>query len=242
MLAFPLPAQYITKAVDFDGVDDYLSRGADLTGDADSKKGLISAWFRLDGTDGARLNIFRADTGFFNVERAAANIINITAATSASANILTLHSTTTYTAGATWHHLLSSWDLGITTAHLYIDGVDVKAGGATITDGTIDYTRPDFWVGVAEPGTQRFWDGCLADIYLNTTEYLDISLATNRARFRTPGGKPVNLGPTGAQATGTRPILYLRGPVADFAANLGTGGNLTVSGGGLGTASSSPTD
>lgn len=235
-----LAAQHLAPAVDFDGSNDYISRGADLTGNADGKVGLLSAWFRLDGGDGAQIIAFRNADGFLQMDRTSANLLRITGSNAAAANILTMISTGTYTAGATWHHVLASWDLANTTGHLWIDGANaIDTATDVFTNDTIDYTRSDFFIG-ASSVPDRYFNGCFADFYLNLAQYLDISVEANRSRFRTPGGKPVNLGPTGAQGTGTRPIIYLRGPAASFNTNLGTGGNFTVSGGGLADASSHP--
>jgi hypothetical protein len=40
---------YIANAVDFDGTNDYLVRGADFTGNMDDSRGIFSCWARLDG-------------------------------------------------------------------------------------------------------------------------------------------------------------------------------------------------
>lgn len=232
--------QHLAPSVDFDGTDDYLSRGADLTGNADGKAGTVSLWFRLDGGDAATQIMLRAGTGFIQVHRASDNKLRVSGVNAAVSNILLMDSTGTYTAGAAWHHLLASWNLAATVGHLYVDGVNVIDTGTDVfTNDTIDYTQTNFYVG-ANQVPASFFNGCLAEVYLNLTQYLDLSLEVNRSRFRTPGGKPVSLGPTGALGTGTRPIIYLRGPAASFNTNLGSGGNFTVNGGGLANGSSAP--
>ena len=47
-------APYAANGVNFDGSNDYLTRGADLTGNADGKKGIIYFRFLLNGGDGER--------------------------------------------------------------------------------------------------------------------------------------------------------------------------------------------
>ena len=46
------------NAVDFDGTNDRLERGAGLTGQADSQDFILSLWFKINGDPGASADIF----------------------------------------------------------------------------------------------------------------------------------------------------------------------------------------
>ena len=236
----------VCDSADFDGTNDSMARGAGLTGAADSKTGILSAWCRLDGGDGANIYILsnsEVGTGV-TLFRAAANIFQINGMNTAGTFILQLASTTTYTTAATWLHVLASWNLATASASLYINGVSDLAGGPTLTDDTIDYTKTDCYIGNAFTGTVD-WNGCLAEFYFAPGQYLDFSLVANRRKFIDSAGKPVHLGTTGALPTGTAPLVYLHlddgEAVANFATNRGTGGNFSITGT-LDTGSTSPSD
>lgn len=238
MIITPTTSQYVTAAVDFNGTNQSLTR-AGLSGAVNGKLGIVSFWFRFDGGDGADQEVLELGGGFVEVGKRTSNVMKVILYNALGINIGIMNSTTTYTAGATWHNMMASWDMGNTTGHLYIDGVNVLDTATDLfTNDDIDYTHATCSVGALSGAA--FYNGCLADLYFNTTQYLDLSVATNRARFRTTNGKPADLGPQGAQPTGTRPILYLRGPAASINTNLGSGGDFTVNNGPLTTCSTTP--
>lgn len=236
-------------SADFDGTNDFTGRGADLTGNGDSKLGVFSGWLRLDGGDGSALRIITHATvtnAGIRVSRATfsgqANRLGVTAFNAAGTTILQLRSSVAYTASATWLHLLMSWDMA-SASHLYVSDVDRK-DSVTFTDDTIDYTQSDYGIGGATDGSDKF-NGALAELYFAPGQYLDFSTEANRRKFITAGGKPVYLGPTGALPTGTAPLVYFHldknEAVANFATNRGTGGNFSITGT-LETGSTSPSD
>ena len=231
-------------AVVFDGSNDYMNRGADLTGNADSKVGIISLWIKFNGNDGVASTIFENTSDYCRLAQLATNKIEMTAANSVGAAILTVTSTGTYVASATWHHIAASWNLATPVAHLYIDGANVEAGGSTETDDTIDYTRADHSVGALVGGTQKT-HADVAELYINYAEFLDISVAANLEKLRSAAGKPVDLGADGSTPTGTQPIVYFSVRPGDaatvFATNKGSGGNFTITGA-LAIAATSPSD
>jgi len=104
------------------------------------------------------------------------------------------------------------------------NGLDFVIGGDTFGDNLIGYLA-DTWIGVGQ--------------------YLDWSVVGNRRKFMDAGGKPVDLGSDGSSPTGTAPAIFLSiphgGTPANFATNLGTGGNFSVTGA-LTLAPSSPSD
>lgn len=237
-------ANTAVNAVDFDGSNDGLSRGAGFTGAADSRTGIISFWFRLDGGDGSEQAIFRSSDGGVNIYRNTTNRFHIFLG---GGGTFEFRTTNTYTASATWRHFLASWSTnaaaGAKTSHLYIDGSSDKT---VVSDGSaafdIDYTKADWGVGFNPgAGTNKF-DGCLAEVYCAFGQFLDFSNSANRDKFRSAAGKPLSsLGTDGSTPTGSAPTVYLNNPAPSFQTNKGTGGNLTVTGS-LDVASTSPSD
>lgn len=240
----------VCDSADFNGTTHTLSRGSDLTGSADSKKGIFSVWLRLDGGDAATQRVIcGVDTpGAANthvlLERDTANKFAVTMRNAASTDILLMTTVSTFIAGATWRHVLASWDLATAGArHLYINDVsDISV--TTFTNDTIDYTEANYRIGSSDNGF-FFFNGCMAELYFAQGQYLDFSLVSNRRRFISATGKPVHLSANGALPTGTPPIVYEHlddlEAVANFATNRGTGGNFTITGT-LATGSSSPSD
>lgn len=240
----------LCESADFDGTNDYMTRGASLTGAADSKTGILSFWFRTDGGNGTDRTILMSATTLagatprFRLRHTAANTIGFIGVNAAGTIILNLSSTTAYLAAATWYHCLSSWNLAVGGSQsLYITDVS-DLTTTTFTDDTVDYTVADWAVGAQADGSTKY-DGCLAELYFAPGQYLDFSNAYNRRKFISATSKPVSLGPTGSLPTGTAPIVYQRiadGAAADtFDSNLGSGGDFTITGT-LSLGSTTPSD
>lgn len=231
---------FIVDAADFDGTNDYLTRGADLTGIADGKAGALSFWVRIDGGDGGTMDIV-GGTSFFRCLKNTSNQFSVLGFTSAGGGaILSIRTSGAYTAGATWLHVLASWDLATAAAHLYINDVSDLVS-TTLTDDTINYTAGEFAVGAFNTGVLKF-NGCIAEAWFNTA-YIDFSVEANRRKFIDADGKPVDLGADGSTPTGGAPLVYLHlddgEAVANFAVNAGTGEGFTITGT-LDTADTSP--
>jgi len=226
-------------AGDFDGTNDYMTRGAGLTGAADSKSGILSVWVRLDAGLGTQRLIGSSASAGTSADRWRASRISLSGpflivGNNASGTIiLQITSTTSYGASATWLHLLASWNLATAAAHLYVNGVDDLAGGGTLTNDTIDYTVGDWGVG-GDSNAGNKLDGCLSELYLATGQYLDFSVAANLRKFITASGRPAYLGRDGSKPTGTQPIMYLHlnknEAVANLATNRGSGGDPSITG------------
>ena len=230
-------------SADFDGSNDYMTRGADLTGIVDGKQGTFSGWVRIDGGDGVERRLLINNPLVFNVNITTGNTFTVAGFNSSAIIILLLESATTYTAGATWLHVLASWDMATAGArHLYINDVDDLGSGPTFTNDTINYAGvANFAIGAATDGTAKF-NGCLAELWFHTT-YIDITNVVNRRKFITAAGKPAYLGPTGIIPLGVVPLVYqhldVGAAVATFGTNLGSGGGWTITGT-LATGSTSP--
>jgi len=214
---------YAATADDYDGATNFGLRGADLTGNADGKQGIFSAWFRVDAGDGTRREIVFAPSNRYSLRLTGTNRLAIQLRNAALTDLLFWSPATTFLAGAAWHHVIVAWDLATTTAQMYIDGVQETSTPTTgPIDDTIDYTAVNHGYG-ASTGSANLWDGCLSETYLNMAEYLDLDDPNNRALWRSANGKPQDLGPDGHFPTGNPPIVYIDG--GDPSNNLATGGN-----------------
>lgn len=131
-----------------------------------------------------------------------------------------------------WVLAACSWETdhteGAKVCQILIDGV-LK----TVTVGTDDQSfsspwGPGFIVG-AYTGMTEGWQGDISDFYLDITTNVDLSDPLVVAMIIS-GGKPVYQGDDGALLTGVRPIIYLAGDAATYAANKGSGGAFTWEG------------
>lgn len=240
----PSVGHRIVDAADFDGTNDRMARGADLSGVVDGKSGIFSCWYRVDGGDGTQRELFLNVGAQFRVEHTTGNLIMIRGTNAAVAEILNMR-TSAKTASASWLHILASWDLATAgSGRLYVNDVSDK-NEVTYTNDTIKYTTGDWGVGGLTVGAGSDTNGCLAEMYFAPGQYMDFSNVFYRRKFISSSGKPVHLGTNGALPNGTAPLVYLHlddgEAVANFATNRGTGGNFTITGT-LDTGSSSPSD
>lgn len=228
------PFAFKPRGVHFDGVNDYLSRGADFTGLADGDLGTLSFWMNpaAEVTGGA--GILHAHTGAANRFRAKItnvsgnNRIDIEAWDSGGTSRLDLRTSQFIDYSNSWYHVVASWDVQNGLRHLYVDDISDAATSTSSSTNTLDYTAGNWWVGSENSGSSKF-DGDLAEIWFNTS-YLDLSVTANRRKFITANGKPAYLGKNGTKPTGSIPLLYLSGKAAAFATNKGSGGGMTVTG------------
>lgn len=226
---------YRAFASDFDGTNDYMTRGADLTGIADAKVGTLSLWMRIDSGDGTARFLMEPGNDLCTLQFNTSNVIFMKLSDGTNADFTTAN--TALTAGAAWYHHLISWDRGNNLKHWYLNDVDDLVG-ITLKDFVVDYTGGNFAVGSTASGTNKF-NGCLAEVYFDSTAYTDFSVEANRRKFISAAGKPVNLGADGSLPSGSQPILYLNNPFSSFETNKGTGGDFTVTGA-LAACSSAP--
>lgn len=210
----------------FDGTNDYLTRGADITGLSDGKVGTVSFWFEMNGGNGSLQYFMQNPNGFFWVSRDADNKISVYGYSTGSANVLRMRSSTTYTADGNKHHFVASWDLAAGVGHMYVDGASVKDATQDIfTNTNIDYTQGNWGIGGRSDTGANKINADLGQAYF-TNQYVNVP--ANIASFYNSG--PVNMGPTGNLPTGTDALIYLNNPYTSFETNLGTGGNFTENG------------
>ncbi len=234
---------YRADAVQFDGSNDYLTRGAELTGIADGKEGTFSCWVNFTGGDAGTQVIIDsgvAATFAFLVLRSIGNKFRIHARNSTPADILFIETSSSWVIASGWVHFLSSWKMDTGGArHIYTnDSSDLSV--TTFTNDTIDYVRTGNWaIGAETDGTNKA-NADIADLWFDDA-YIDITVEANRRKFINPNGKPVNLGEAGQLPTGSSPLVFLSGATTGWETNLGTGGGFTENGALTGGASS-PSD
>jgi hypothetical protein len=218
--------------VTFDGVNDYLTRGASYTGAADADNGIISFWYRPDATpSGTADTILHAVGGRVTINHSTSGAITIDLESTVGAKCLDLDSSA-ITAGQ-WNHILASWDLSATTAHLYVNDVLDEATNTPV-NATVDYTATNWTIGAFNASTSQAIAGGLAEFYFAPGQYLDFDTESNRRLFIDADGFPVNLGADGSTPTSTAPAFFHSIESGDtasaFATNAGSGGGMTENG------------
>ncbi|MDP6718077.1 MAG: hypothetical protein QGF59_05475 [Pirellulaceae bacterium] len=227
------PASYEAIGVHLDGTNDYLTRGADFTSHADSVVSTCAGWLNMSGSsDGTRYGIYSTDPGGpvsdgLIIRRETDNKIQVIGSTSADTTIQGFKSTTSVVAADGWVHFMFSFNATTQTQHFYLDGSE-DLNSATNSTGTIEHTGTDHYVGALDGAASKF-NGDMADLYVNTQEYVDLSSAANRAKFYV-SHKAVDLGSDGSTPTGTAPVLFLTGAVDSWHTNVGSGGGMTETG------------
>lgn len=210
-----------------------LTKASDLSGIADGKQGTVSFWVKTEAAQDGVLAILMqigasAADQRFRINKTTGEALSIVGARSGGGGAVTLNSSTTLFSDNAWHHVLASWDTSSAAACLmYIDDSDVT-NLVSRTDAAIDYTRGEVAIGGNYDGSFKL-TGDLAEFWFDDSA-IDISSATNRRKFTTGAGLPELLGSDGSKPTGTAPLIYLRGPAANWGTNAGSGGNFSVTG------------
>jgi hypothetical protein len=230
---------YSANAVRFDGTNDYLLRGAGLSGASDSKVGILSFWFQFQGGDGSDQAIFAGAATTVQIVKTTANKIRLILQNSGFAFGWDASTSTAYTADSTWHHFLASWNVGTSAGYIYVDDSS-DLSEATNTDQDIEWTQSDWGIG-STTGAGNKLNCEIADFYLNIATSLDLSSTANRRKFIDANDKPVDLGSDGSTPTDAAPLIFLANPTASWQTNLGSGGGFTENGA-LTSAADSPSD
>lgn len=215
------------EAVGFDGVNDYLSRSSDMTGNTDSKTFTFSCWVYSDLASSSYMyeSSDSSQSGFVGkISNSNINNVGIFAKNSSNVTILQLGDGAAIAAN-TWSHILISCDMSDTSKRmLLINGVVQTVGWNSYTDNLIDFSRGFHYLQLRSSGGNVKGVGRLSNLFLDYT-YRDLSIESNRRLFIDADGKPAD-----GQA-GLSPILYLPMKDADTAgSNLGSGGNFAVNG------------
>jgi len=228
----PIVAPYVANAWDFnEATPDYLTRATDFVGNADAYTGTFSCWFRRDA-QGTVDRILASESNFVRIQLASNNTLNFLF-NSPTSEQFQFTSTGTYLSSATWRWIGASWNMNFAAGnkiiHVY-DDAGAIAGSNTDAAAAfmVDYTRVG-WAVASSLGGLSPLNGCLSEVFFAPGQFIDLSIAGNRAKFIS-GGKPVYLGPDGSTPLGVVPLLYLRNPAATCNVNSGSGGNMTISG------------
>jgi hypothetical protein len=228
--------EIVVGAVHFDGTNDWLDRGAGLTGAVDGENLIHSLWFKVDdaANDDTLISFFRSVTDEISIFKLANNKLRVLYASSGGqlykSDSDDLFDSTTNTG---WHHLLVALELDVTpVAHIYLDDSPLAVTVATgPLNGDIDFTPPggtNWGIGATSAGANKM-TGDLAEVYM-AAEYLDISIEANRRKFISAGGSPIDLGADGSAPTGTAPIVFFSGATDAWHTNKGSGGGFTENG------------
>jgi len=229
--------EYPAGGVRFDGTNDYLAIQSDLTGAADGPYVLVSFWFQMLGNDAVDNDIFYPGGTFrMRIQREGSGVFNTVWRNTAGANSFICQSTSGVNYNSTtntgWHHFLFAINQSTPVVEMYIDDADVAASPSASSTGTLEQTFPSWGVG-AQPNGSKKLNGDMAEFYY-TNEFLDISVESNRRKFISAAGQPVDLGANGSDPTGTQPLIYFRRAPADaastFGTNLGSGGAFSITG------------
>lgn len=229
---------YEAQGVNFDGTNDDLERGADLTGNADSKLFSGSLWFKIAASNN-RVIAQNPGNGY-EVKWTASDVLTIRGENAAGTDIFDIN-VGTVTDTTSWHHLMWSIDLSDTAKrHAYLDDVDSLVV-ALYNDDTIEFTATNHFIGQNSAGGNRY-SGDLADVWLAPGQFIDLSVTANRRKFIGPNGGAVDLGSDGSTPTGTAPLMFFSGATATWHTNDGTGGGFTENGALTDAATNPPTE
>lgn len=213
----------------------YLTRGAGLTGAADSKLLTVSCWIWIDSAGGSaarkiidNVTTLNGGTSRNQVTISATGAFQIVGQNAAGSQILNILSSVLPT--DRWVHVVASLDLSDTgKRHIYVDGVSDIATVTTYTDDTMDFTTADWAVAALANGTELFTGG-LGDLWFQPGVYLDLADEDVLALFLDAEGRPTDLGDDGSAPTGSAPLVFLSGALETWHTNKGTGGGFTLAG------------
>ena len=239
------PNQYNAPYSDLDGSADYLSRTTAPTGIADGKQATIAFSFNTDvlSNDQTVLTCSSSNSYRFRVQIAGSGkpsaLCTIVGRDSTPTTVLSCDIPFPSTKTTNRNYVVVvSFDLSnALNRHFYVNGESVSPTFYVYTDANIDFettTTPRYRVGASADSTPVDWvNGRLGALWFNTS-YIDLSQASNLAKFVTGTGidaKPVDLGASGELPTGTSPLIYLPMYGNNAGKNYGTGGDFTVNSG-----------
>ena len=224
------------NAVRFDGTNDYLARGADLTGQSNGK--VFTASFWMYQTAIGNENILAWGSSKTRIQTVGAtnklSIIGLNAGD--TANVLSV--TSDALSIDQWNHIAISIDMAsASNRHIYVNGVDAFDAATTYTNADINFTYGDVGVGGNPNGTNKL-SADIAQLWFDD-QYIDLSVSTNLEKFYDSG--VVELGVDGSNPTGAAPLIFLNGNTDKWHTNKGTGGGFTENGA-LTKATRSPSD
>lgn len=246
----PAPAAgYTAQGVHFSSTGpQQLTDASPLTGVTDGTVGLLSFWFRAEGSDANVYRIFASQNagGTVNailVDRLNSGCMRLILQNSSGSNLVSTCTTSTVftAANGNWHHYIASWTMGGSpNIQVFVDGV-VDTNGAP-SSGTIAYATGGAKWELVDAGLPM--DADVADLWFDTgiafPSQLNLTVSTNLQKFIN-GGNAVNLGTNGATPSGTSPPVFFSGStISAWNTNKGSGGGFALVNGPLTAASSNP--
>ena len=127
-----------------------------------------------------------------------------------------------------WHHVIVSADMTVLNkVDLYIDDTQITPTISVFTTGsTLNIGGGTFYLGQIQNGNSKL-EADIADFWIDTGTYIDLSVEANRRKFIDAAGNPVDLGSDGSAPTGSSPELFLSGDTATWHTNDGAGGGFS---------------
>lgn len=226
---------YVADAV-YANDTSYLTRGAALTGAANTKLGILAFSVRKSRDNFNEVLFHGAVSGTSKVtvlySAGTKKIsINVQRADVASTGFSVTSSVQQLATDGPVHYV-AAWDVGQAASFqkLLRNGVDVSES-VSVIDQNLNYAGPNDWSVLGDVLGSNLVLGDVSDVYFNTAETIDLSVAANVAKVWSNG--QVDLGADGSNFTGTAPRVWLQGTLASWHTNKGTGGGFTVLGGAL---------
>ena len=226
---------FTAEAVDFDGTTDRLDRLA-LSGISDGKEFTFSCWAYINDN-----NLYQSLLSFTtNTTPTWKVLFRVgTASTAARFEILARDSSQNLavnfnasaqplTLGA-WNHLMCAVDSANGNIKVFVNDVQDTSTPLTNANYNSNYTAP---VSIGYRRTLiDYVDGDLSDLWFDNN-YLDITVESNRRKFISATGTPVDLGSDGSTPTGSQPPIFFTGAASVWNAgtNAGSGGSFTMTG------------
>lgn len=241
------PSEFIGGIPHFE--DDTLEQDFAPVGIANSKLAILSFWFKLTGNDNSDMAFMEmADVPSveapFSIKRLSSNRWEVAFREDGAATVWVARGqdntfSTVHNPG--WHHFLVALNAGTGVRHIYIDDVIQTLETDTLNNLFVGYTTVTrSRLGTIVLGGISKLHSDIAQLYINTDEFLDMTVEANRRKFIAESGCAVSLGSDGSDPTGNAPTYFFDNPVSTWQNNLGTGGNFTVTSGSLTDASGSP--
>lgn len=232
---------YSANAVRFDGTNDDLRRGAQITGLVDGQVFTTSFWFNHKGKDAdAVAMFFHGTANRFRISRLSKKW-HFECRNAADTTLWEGQTVASYDTvlNPGWHHIIFSISLGTPTVQIYVDDAVDQTNLVGPVTGTVNFPFTNWGVGATSTGVIRI-DADIADFWFDDS-FQNLTVEANRRKFIDAAGKPVDLESDGAGPTGAAPLVYFSGATDAWHTNKGTGGGFTETGA-LTDGASSPSD
>lgn len=228
------------NAVTFDGTNDYLTRGADLDGNADSQQWTWAFFFKRNGI-GTLQKVFSAGGNDQTIEFRTGNDVRILGKDNSDNIDLSIDSSDTLTDTSNWHSCLGSVNMAVAgSGRLYIDDVS-DYNETTFNNDNLEFTKNNHGIGALTDGSSKL-NADLALLWIDFGTYVDFDVEANRRIFITSNNQATSAfanSTDGAVGGLSQPIMFFNNPAASWETNLGSGGGFSVTGGAL-TAATGP--